>query len=52
MVVTVVTWAVFAASLVLRHGYGWRGRRAAYLVLAGFALVVVARLGLPLTHFA
>jgi ABC-type uncharacterized transport system permease subunit len=52
MVVTVVTWAVFAASLVLRHAYGWRGRRAAYLVLAGFALVIVARLGLPLTHFA
>ena len=52
MVVTLVTWAIFAGSLVLRHGLGWRGRRAAYLVLAGFALVVVARLGLPLTHFA
>ncbi len=52
MIVTLVTWAVFAAYLVLRHGLGWRGRRAAYLVLAGFALVVVARLGLPLTHFA
>ena len=52
MVVTLVTWAVFATYLVLRHGLGWRGRRAAYLVLAGFALVVVARLGLPLTHFA
>ena len=52
MIVTLVTWAVFATYLVLRHGLGWRGRRAAYLVLAGFALVVVARLGLPLTHFA
>ena len=28
------------------------GRRAAYVVLAGFALVAVARLGLPLTHFS
>ncbi len=52
MIVTLVTWTVFAAYLVLRHGVGWRGRRAAYLVLAGFALVAIARLGLPLTHFA
>jgi ABC-type transport system involved in cytochrome c biogenesis permease subunit len=52
MIVTLVTWTVFTAYLVLRHGVGWRGRRAAYLVLAGFALVAVARLGLPLTHFA
>ena len=37
---------------VLRYGLGWRGRRAAYLVLAGFALVVVVRIGLPLTHFS
>jgi ABC-type uncharacterized transport system permease subunit len=52
MIVTVVTWTVFAGYLVLRHVYSWRGRRAAYLVLIGFALVAVARLGLPLTHFA
>jgi ABC-type uncharacterized transport system permease subunit len=52
MVVTLLTWVVFAGYLVMRHGLGWRGRRAAYLVLAGFALVVIARLGLPLTHFS
>jgi ABC-type uncharacterized transport system permease subunit len=52
MVVTLATWLLFAGYLVLRHGLGWRGRRAAYLVLAGFALVVVVRLGLPLTHFS
>ena len=52
MVVTVLTWALFTGYLVLRHAYSWRGRRAAYLVLAGFALVAVARLALPLTHFA
>jgi ABC-type uncharacterized transport system permease subunit len=52
MVVTLLTWTVFVTYLVLRLGLGWRGRRAAYLVLAGFALVAVARLGLPLTHFA
>jgi ABC-type uncharacterized transport system permease subunit len=43
---------VFAGYLVVRHGLGWRGRRAAYLVLTGFALVVVLRLGMPLTHFS
>ena len=52
MVVTLLTWAVFAGYLVGRHGLGWRGRRAAYVVLAGFVLVVVVRLGLPLTHFS
>jgi ABC-type uncharacterized transport system permease subunit len=52
MVFTLLTWLVFAAYLVLRHGLGWRGRRAAYLVLTGFALVIVVRLGLPLTHFS
>jgi len=50
--VTLVTWLVYAAFLVLRYEKGWRGRRAAYLALAGFAFVVVVRLGLPITHFA
>ena len=35
------------ASSLLRFEAGWRGRRTAYLALAGFALVVVVRLGLP-----
>jgi ABC-type uncharacterized transport system permease subunit len=52
MVVTVLTWAVYAATLALRRFAGWRGRRAAYLVLAGFVLVIVVRLALPVTHFA
>jgi ABC-type transport system involved in cytochrome c biogenesis permease subunit len=52
MAVTALTWAVYAAYLALRHFAGWRGRRAAYLVLAGFALVVIVRLALPVTHFA
>jgi ABC-type uncharacterized transport system permease subunit len=52
MALTLLTWAVFAGYLVARHGLGWRGRRAAYLVLTGFALVVVLRLGMPLTHFS
>jgi ABC-type uncharacterized transport system permease subunit len=42
-------WAVFAAALLLRRELGWSGRRAAYLTVAGFALV--ALLGLPAGHF-
>jgi ABC-type uncharacterized transport system permease subunit len=49
---TVVTWLVFGVYLALRYRWGWRGRRAAYLVLVGFALVIAVRLGLPATHFA
>ena len=32
-----VTWFAFAALLVARQLYGWRGKRAARLTLAGFA---------------
>jgi ABC-type uncharacterized transport system permease subunit len=52
MAVTVLTWAFYAGYLALRYFAGWRGRRAAYLVLAGFVLVAVVRLALPVTHFA
>ena len=52
MAVTLGAWAVYGAYLVLRYEAGWRGRRAAYLALAGFALVVVARVGLQLSHFS
>jgi ABC-type uncharacterized transport system permease subunit len=52
MAVTLLTWLVYAAFLVLRHEAGWRGRRTAYLALSGFALVVLVRLALtPFTHF-
>jgi ABC-type uncharacterized transport system permease subunit len=49
---TIVTWLVWAGYLVLRSAYGWAGRRAAYLALAGFLLVIVVRLALPVTHFS
>ena len=52
MAVTLGAWLVYAAYLVLRYEAGWRGRRAAYLALAGFALVIVARVGLQITHFS
>jgi HemX protein len=48
MAVTFAILGTYAALLVLRHE-GFRGRRAALLNLAGFALVAVV---LPITHFA
>ncbi|MHB8470992.1 MAG: cytochrome c biogenesis protein CcsA, partial [Gaiellaceae bacterium] len=48
---TLVTWVVWAAYLALRALRGWNGRRAAYLALAGFALVIVVRLAIPVSHF-
>ena len=52
MAVTLLTWVVYAAFLVLRHEAGWRGRRTAEIALAGFALVVLVRLALtPFGHF-
>jgi len=51
MAVTVLTWLVYGGYVVLRYEVGWRGSRSAYLALAGFALVVIVRVGLPLTHF-
>jgi ABC-type uncharacterized transport system permease subunit len=51
VIATCVTWLVWASYLVLRVR-GLAGRRAAYLALAGFLLVIVVRLALPATHFA
>ncbi len=48
MAVTLLTWAVYGVFLLLRPA----GRRGAQLALLGFALVIVVRLGLPLTHFS
>jgi ABC-type uncharacterized transport system permease subunit len=36
-----VTWIFYAALLVVRQAYGWRGRRAARLTLAGFAAALL-----------
>ena len=46
-VVTLLTWLVYSAFLVSRSS----GRRAAYLALGGFVLVIVARLALAGSHF-
>jgi len=37
----IASWATFAALIVSRVVYGWRGRRTALLTVAGFAAAVV-----------
>jgi ABC-type uncharacterized transport system permease subunit len=49
MVVTLAIWALYATLLVLRREARLHGRRAAWLLLLGLALVTVV---LPITHFA
>jgi ABC-type uncharacterized transport system permease subunit len=51
VVATLVTWVIWSAYLVLRVR-GFAGRRAAYVALAGFLLIVVVRLALQGVHFA
>jgi len=52
IVLTLLTWAVYGAFLLLRYGAGWRGRRAAYVTLVGFALVVALQVSLQMGHLA
>jgi ABC-type uncharacterized transport system permease subunit len=49
---TVLTWTVYGAFLVLRFGMGWRGRPVAYTALIGFGLMVALQLSLQMGHFA
>jgi len=39
------SWAIFAALLIGRHAYGWRGRIALRWTLAGFVLLLLAYIG-------
>ena len=41
----IVSWLIFAALLVGRHVYGWRGRTAVRWTLTGFAMLVLAYIG-------
>jgi ABC-type uncharacterized transport system permease subunit len=46
---TLLTWAVYGAFLLIRYAAGWRGRRSAYVALIGFVLVAAV---LPISHFS
>lgn len=39
--IAIVTWAVYTFQLIARRVIGWRGRPAAYLAAAGFAIVLL-----------
>ena len=41
----IISWFIFAALLVGRHGWGWRGRKALRWTLAGFATLLLAYVG-------
>lgn len=41
----VISWFTFAALLLGRHFYGWRGKRALRWTLTGFAILLLAYVG-------
>ena len=41
----IISWAVYAALLGGRQLYGWRGRMAVRLTIAGFILLLLAYVG-------
>ncbi len=41
----ILSWATFAVLLAGRHAWGWRGRTALRLTLAGFLLLLLAYVG-------
>ena len=44
-VFAILSWITFAALLVGRYFYGWRGRTALRWTIAGFVMVVLANIG-------
>jgi ABC-type uncharacterized transport system permease subunit len=49
MAVAIMVWVAYAGFLLLRYEAGWRGRRTAYLALAGLAFVLASLI--PVSHF-
>ncbi len=45
LVFSLVTWAIYVVLLQGRMVAGWRGRRAATLTIAGFAVILVSLIG-------
>jgi cytochrome c-type biogenesis protein CcsB len=43
---SLVTWLVYGVYLHVRHVKGWRGKRASWLAIAGFAVVMFTYLGM------
>jgi ABC-type uncharacterized transport system permease subunit len=49
MAVALAVWVAYVGFLLLRFEAGWRGKKTAYLALAGLVLVVAALV--PVSHF-
>jgi ABC-type uncharacterized transport system permease subunit len=49
MAAALAVWIAYVGFLFLRYEAGWRGRRTAYLALAGIVFVVAALV--PVSHF-
>lgn len=47
-VAALVTWGVYAGYLLAWYGLGWRGRRVAWLLVAGFVAVIITFVGVDL----
>ncbi len=45
---SLVSWLVYAGYLHLRHVKGWRGNKAAWLAIGGFAVVMFTYLGMEM----
>lgn len=45
VIFAIASWCIFATLLFGRHVWGWRGKRALRLTLAGFALLILAYFG-------
>lgn len=44
VVLALIAWAIFGVLLIGRHRFGWRGRKAMRLVLAGFVFLTMSYL--------
>lgn len=44
-VLSCIAWAIFGLLLFGRWKFGWRGKKAVYLTLAGFAMLILAYFG-------
>ncbi|MDR2678796.1 MAG: cytochrome c biogenesis protein CcsA [Zoogloeaceae bacterium] len=44
-VFTLISWLIFAALLIGRHVWGWRGRKALRFTLSGFVALLLAYVG-------
>ena len=46
---TLVTWLIYVVHIGIRHFWGWRGRKAAFLSILGFLAVLCTYVGVDLT---